>query len=73
MAPFAISALKAGPCADAAAGLATFFVSHKGKEQSGIDLNSHTIEGANGLERHGYSRLQIARPATPDRAIGQGT
>ena len=42
----------AGSRADAAAGLAAFFVSDKGKEQSGIDFDSRTIEGADSLERH---------------------
>ena len=42
----------AGSRADAAARLAAFFVTDKGEEQSGIDFDSRTIEGADCLERH---------------------
>ena len=59
----------AGSRADAAARLAAFFVSDKGEEQSGIDFDSRTIEGADRLERHAYARLQIARAAAPDGAV----
>ena len=42
----------AGACAHPAGRLPAFFVSDEGKEQSGIDFDSRTIEGADGLERH---------------------
>ena len=51
-----------GSRADAAAQLAAFFVADKGKEQSGIDFNSCTIEGPHCLERQASPAFRSLAP-----------
>ena len=62
----------AGARADAAARLAAFLVADKGEDERGIDFDSRTLEGADRLERHADSSLQIARAPAPDGAVRDG-